>query len=195
MENAEEKRPKRPKDDHYPTPPEATRALLSVEGFAGGVWEICAGHGVMAREFEAAGNEVAATTLLTSKSPSVVSGVDFLAETALRKPNIATNPPFKIAEKIIRHALSLKPAKAAFFLNVKFLAGQKRARSFYEEFPLARLWVMADRITMYPDDWEGERNSTTETHAWFIWEHPNRRQAWTGGILIAKDFLVEDATS
>ena len=50
----------RPKTDFYPTPPEATRAPLAVESFAGPVWEPACGDGAIAKEFEAAGIDVVA---------------------------------------------------------------------------------------------------------------------------------------
>ena len=53
----------RPDDDFYPTPAECTRALLSVESFAGGIWECCAGMGDMAVVLREAGYTVTATTL------------------------------------------------------------------------------------------------------------------------------------
>ena len=36
---AENRFPKRAAFEYYPTPPEATRALLSVEKFEGSIWE------------------------------------------------------------------------------------------------------------------------------------------------------------
>jgi len=48
-------RPARPPTDHYPTPPEMVRALLSVESFSGGIWEPCAGSGDMAAVLREAG--------------------------------------------------------------------------------------------------------------------------------------------
>lgn len=166
----------RPADDNYPTPPEATRALLSVEHFAGGIWEPCAGSGEMAAVLRAGGYTVCASTIGESrddaKAPKhrVLGGTDFLAENDLTHPNIVTNPPYKVAEDIIRHALDLRPAKAAMLLNIKFLGGVGRARGFYQEHPPSRVWVIADRISMYPADWTGPRATSTETHAWFVWD-------------------------
>lgn len=39
----------RSRDDFYPTPPEMTRALLSVELFYGAIWEPACGDGAMSR--------------------------------------------------------------------------------------------------------------------------------------------------
>lgn len=193
-------RPQRPADDHYDTPPEATRALLSVERFAGSIWECCAGAGEMAAPLREAGYQVAATTVGERHWPRdrpkfrVEGGVDFLRATRLRAPNIVTNPPFKknLPEQILRQAIELDPVKIALLLNVKFLAGIKRKDSLFGRYPPIRVWVFSDRITMYPHGWTGDRNSTTETMAWLIWEAPFVRpgRPFSGGWLNSQEFRL-----
>jgi len=46
--------PKRAAYEFYPTPPEATRALLSVECFEGDIWEPACGDGAISKVLEAA---------------------------------------------------------------------------------------------------------------------------------------------
>ncbi len=53
----------RPASEFYSTPPEATRALLSVEPITGPVWEPACGAGDISRELEAAGLQVVSTDL------------------------------------------------------------------------------------------------------------------------------------
>ena len=43
----------RPETDFYPTPPEATRALLDVESFYDTVWEPACGDGAISKELVA----------------------------------------------------------------------------------------------------------------------------------------------
>lgn len=172
----------RPDDDHYPTPPEAVRALLSVEAFGGGIWEPCAGDGAMAAVLREAGYTVRATTIGEGRHDRdfpkhrVVGGIDFLTTSEASHPNIITNPPYgrprDIAEAIIRHAIGLGPVKMALLMNVKFLAGSKRRVGLWAEYPPARVWVFADRITMYPAGYQGPKGTTTETFAWYVWERP-----------------------
>lgn len=45
----------RPTNDYYPTPPEATQALLGVESFDGDIWEPACGDGAICRVLEANG--------------------------------------------------------------------------------------------------------------------------------------------
>ena len=56
--------PKRAAFEFYPTPPEATRALLSVESFQGDIWEPACGDGAISKVLEAAGYQVVSTLSL-----------------------------------------------------------------------------------------------------------------------------------
>ena len=51
------------RDDHYPTPPGATRALLLAEPLPKYLWDPCCGTGTIVTELRAAGHEVVATDL------------------------------------------------------------------------------------------------------------------------------------
>lgn len=172
-------RPARPADDAYWTPPEATRALLSVEAFAGVIWEPCAGGGWMAEVLREAGHKVRATTLLDDVDDDerplrwVRGGIDFLAD----DPgddwpicNIVTNPPYRHAEACIRRAIDLGAVKTCMLLDISFLGSQRRGAGLFADHPPARVWVMSSRVTMYPAGYEGPRGATTQTHAWFVWE-------------------------
>src|ERR1700674_3667292 len=63
--------------DFYPTPPEAVRALLSVEQFDGTIWEPACGYGAISRELEAHGHSVVSTDLIDRGYGQ--SGSDFLS--------------------------------------------------------------------------------------------------------------------
>lgn len=180
--------------DLYPTPSQVTRALLSVERFPGGIWEPCAGRGDMAAVLRAAGNTVRASTIEEGRwdkhAPKhrVEGDVDFLRQEEASHPNIVTNPPFRHAEEIVRHAIDLKPAKVAMLLNLKWLGSVGRARGIFVETPPARVHVIADRVSMFPADWDGPRGTSTETMAWFVWEWPFARRSPAIGWLIAGEF-------
>ena len=80
----------REKDDFYETPPEATRALLSVESFEGAIWEPACGRGAISKVLEGAGHEVISTDLMDRGYGE--NRVDFLMEWRPLAPNIVTNP-------------------------------------------------------------------------------------------------------
>jgi hypothetical protein len=53
--------PNRAPFEFYPTPPEAVRALLSVEVFDGSIWEPACGDGAISRQLVAVGHDVVST--------------------------------------------------------------------------------------------------------------------------------------
>ena len=84
--------PRRLPNEFYPTPPEATRALLSVETFEGSIWEPACGEGAIAKELTAAGHTVVSTDLVDYGFG--IPRVDFLKEIRPRARHIVTNPPY-----------------------------------------------------------------------------------------------------
>lgn len=160
-------RVKRERDDFYPTPPEATRALLSVEIFDGAVWEPACGDGAISRELEAAGYEVVSSDLIARGYGE--SAIDFLMEWQPRAPNIVTNPPFKHCAEFMRHAASLASGKVAMIMRLAALEGAER-REIYESTPLARVWVFSRRLTMHRSGKPVSENGGMVAFAWFVWE-------------------------
>lgn len=75
---------------------------------------------------------------------------------------IIGNPPYSRAEEHVRHFLSLEPAMCVMLLRLGFLASQRRA-AFWEEFPLAGLWVLSKR----PSFTGGGTDSSD--YAAFVW--------------------------
>jgi hypothetical protein len=99
-------------DDLYGTPAVATEALLRVEPTLPlRIWEPAAGRGAIVDVLRAAGHEVVATDLVDYGEPTHFAGRDFLMERQLPKgcEMILTNPPFKIADQFVAHALDLCP--------------------------------------------------------------------------------------
>jgi hypothetical protein len=99
--------PMRARYEFYPTPPEATRALVSVEQFDGPIWEPACGRGAISMVLEAAGHEVVSTDLIQRDYGA--GGVDFLRERACRAKHIVTNPPYGrgLGAAFVLHALAL----------------------------------------------------------------------------------------
>lgn len=145
---------------------------MRVERFDGAIWEPACGEGHMARVLESAGYSVTSTDLVPRGFGQ--GGVDFLLEHRPLAPNIVTNPPFKLAEEFVRHALRLTTGKVAMLLRLQFLEGKARGRLFAET-PLARVLVFSGRLT-FAARAIGGRNGDGKgggmvAFAWFIWEH------------------------
>jgi hypothetical protein len=157
----------REKDDFYPTPPYATKALLAVETFDGPIWEPACGDGAISKVLEEAGYQVVSSDLVDRGYGE--NRRDFLMEYRPEAPNIITNPPFKMATDFARKALSLTTGKVAILGRLAFLEGAER-KELYDEYPPARVWVFSKRLTMFR---RGEATDGTGmvAFAWFVWDH------------------------
>jgi hypothetical protein len=98
--------------DLYSTPPEATRALLDAVALPSCVWECACGKGAISKVLESAGHHVLSTDLNDHGFGD--PRIDFLLEPRnsiidSTKWAIVTNPPFKLADEFVRHALTLCP--------------------------------------------------------------------------------------
>lgn len=159
----------REKDDFFPTPERATRALLDVETFTGAIWEPACGDGAISRLLAEAGYTTVDSDLINRGFGE--TGIDFLMEWQPRAPNIITNPPFKLAVPFVRKALELTTNKVAMLLKIAFLEGVERAELFKAS-PLARVLVFSRRLAFVP----GNKQRALDgggmmAFAWFVWDH------------------------
>jgi hypothetical protein len=175
-------------DDLYETPPEAVRALLAVEEIPGAIWEPACGPGAIVRVLRAAGCEVWSTDLVDYGSPDQdQSGIDFLMESGSAPyyiGAIVTNPPFKLADQFVRHALLLCP-RVYMLLRLAFLESERRS-TILESGWLKRVYVFRKRLPMmHRAGWQGPRASSAVPFAWFVWDRDYcgraelRRISWT----------------
>lgn len=156
--------------DFYPTPPEATRALLEAEAlFAGRIWEPACGQGHISKVLEGAGHKVLSSDLNDYGFGS--TGVDFLLPGVPPGPinHIITNPPFSLAQEFIEQALRVATGRVCMLLRLAFLEGQKR-KPFFESTPLARVHVFSNRVPMWRGGDVGKGTSPI-AYAWFVWDH------------------------
>lgn len=170
----------------YPTPPAATRALLSVETFDGLIWEPANGEGHITRELVRAGYAVHATDL-NDWGPGLhrgLSGIDFLADDVMQRVwyngapprplNIVTNPPYGsgLADAFVRRALSITRhtgGKVAMLLNLASLAHPARTPRWRKS-PPARIYAI-DGVVCWPDPTtRPPRHFTNHRYAWCVWE-------------------------
>ncbi len=146
---------KRRELDFYPTPPDATQALIDFLKIPKGktIWECASGEGHMAKVFRDNGYITIET--------DIQSGTDFLTTPARECDWIITNPPFSLAEQFIRRANeSGKPF--AFLLKSQYWHSARRYPLFKEITP-----TYICPLTWRPD-FTGEGNSLMDM-IWCIW--------------------------
>lgn len=179
-------------DDLYETPAEATRALMAIERLPHRIWEPACGPGAIVRVLRAAGHDVLATDLVDytdrpdSEQDDAGLAWDFLSPLEGITDNaIVTNPPYKLAQAFIEQAIERAPL-VCMLMRLQFLAGTRRAPILDK---LARVHVSARRLPMmHRDGWRGPRTSSTQDHAWFVWDREH-----TGPAIVSrfdwKDFI------
>lgn len=176
-------RPLRIPHEFYPTPPEAVRALLSVQSFEGSVWEPACGEGAIAEVLRETGHSVVSTDLIDHGYG--ISGVDFLKEARPRARNIVTNPPygFGLADAFITKALALTRetgGRVAMLLNLASLASRTRT-AWWQAHPPEWLYAIDD-IVCWPTRRYGPAPQyfTRHRYVWAVWtqDHSGPSRFW-----------------
>tara|TARA_R100000458_G_C8162923_1_gene166287 strand:+ start:165 stop:698 length:534 start_codon:yes stop_codon:yes gene_type:complete len=132
----------RVENDFYPTPPEATQALLDREKFEGNVYECACGDGAMSKVLIKNGYDVFSSDLIDRGYGK--ADLDFL-KSDKRFDNIITNPPFNLSTEFTIKALELANNKVAMLNKLSFLEGIKR-RTVFDTKKLERVYVFSRRI-------------------------------------------------
>ena len=165
-------------DDLYETPAVAVEALLRVEPLPHHLWEPAAGRGAIVNVLRAAGHAVLASDLVDYGEPTHFARRDFLME---RLPDeveaIITNPPFKLVNEFVAHALDLCPCAIMLLRYAFYEAGTGKQRTHrlrkrvLDEIPPAQIYVFRDRLPMmHRDGWTGAKLKQANTaYAWFVW--------------------------
>ena len=179
--------------DFYPTPPEATQALvdwmrLSQASSLMVIWEPACGEGQISKVIEATGHNVLSTDLRNTGYG--IGGVNFLTR-KLHCDAIITNPPFALAEAFIRHALEITPT-VAMLVKAQFWHAAKRY-ALFQQHPPAYILPITWRL-----DFLGQGQPMMDC-AWNVWlpgvtetrYQPLRRPATQAGF----DFEEEEEES
>jgi hypothetical protein len=157
-------------DDCYETPACAVEALLRVESIPHLVWEPACGPGSIVRVLRAHGHEVFATDIVNYGWDHDVE--DFVNSQTCHAPPvgaIVTNPPYKLAEFFVQHAIICCPL-VIMLLRLAFLESVRRT-DILEKSGLARIHVFRNRLPMmHRKNWAGPKASSAMPFAWFVWE-------------------------
>jgi hypothetical protein len=161
--------------DCYTTPAVAVEALLRVERLPHRIWEPCAGRGAIVEVLRAHEHEVLAADLIDYGIPGQAHGRGFLLER--KAPDgiecIVTNPPFKLAQQFVEHALELCPL-VVMLLRLAFLESERRC-GILEGRGLARVHVFRKRLPMmHRDSWSGRKANSGMAFAFFSWVRNHR---------------------
>lgn len=165
--------PHRAAYEFYPTPPEATRALLAAESFDGSIWEPACGQGHISKVLVAAGHDVVSTDLIAYGYGE--PNRDFLCETRPLAKHIVTNPPYGrgLADAFAKHALRLTAetsGNVAMLMNMSGLCHPLR-HAFYVNQPPAVIYAL-DECTCWPygDPARATTGIGKQRYCWIVWK-------------------------
>ena len=172
-------------DDWYCEDSQIVHALLQAEPtlFDGTIWDPACGRGNIPKTVVAAGGRAVASDV--ADRGYGLCGQDFLATYSRPElvSHIVTNPPYGIIQEFIEHALTLVPGKVCVLARLAFLEGLKR-RPWFEEKPLARVWVSSRRVSMPPGGTDVKARGGTVAYAWFVFDsnHPSAEKPTLGWV-------------
>lgn len=166
------------KNDLYETEAWATdaccRALLQLGLWQNGltIWEPAAGNHAMVKPFYNAGAKTVITSDICKYNFPHTVMFDFLGNGEYdflpNEFNIASNPPYgiqnRLAVKFAEKALARCDGFVALLLTAKFDFGVTRKHLFQDNNRFLAKVALLDRIS-----WEGNGETGTEDHAWYIW--------------------------
>lgn len=161
-------------NDYYATDPYAIDILINDGGganLAHNIWEVSCGEGHLSKRLKAYGYNVKSTDLIDRGYG--VGGIDFLSCEEQFDGDILTNPPYKLAQEFVEHALELIPdgRKVFMFLKLTFLEGKKR-RKLFDSGCLKTLYVSTSRIPCAKNgDFEkSKKEGSAVAYGWYEFE-------------------------
>lgn len=160
-------------NDFYATDPIAINSLLEKSG--GGVklrnpiLEPSCGKGHLSERLKEYGYDVKSMDLIDRGYEDAETGIDFLTFNEKWPGDIVTNPPFKLTQEFIEHALDICETRSRvyMFLKVQYLEGKER-RKLFDRKQLKTVYVFSERVTC-DRDCEFTRSSAI-AYAWFEFE-------------------------
>lgn len=168
--------------DNFPTPPWATRALLTHVIIHSAYGETClepaCGAGHMSRVLEEYFPSVHSSDAFDSscgtlrdflKSPYPPGSYDW----------VITNPPFKHAEEFVLEGLQVARIGVAMLCRTVFLESSGRYNNLFSTQPPSVFAQFVERVPMVKGRVD-PKASTATSYAWFVWfkGHSHSRLAW-----------------
>ncbi len=174
--------------EFFPTPLWAARAggelITALDPGMWACWEPCCGQGHLAYGLNRYFPHVHATDVHDHGWGGQYEALDFLAPEAgdrVAADWIVTNPPFAIADQVVRMALRRARRGVAVLCRLSFLESAGRHPLFYGDYPLDVLAPFTDRVPMTLGGWDPGA-STATAYAWFVWFQDRARPAWLDDV-------------
>jgi hypothetical protein len=160
--------------DFYPTPLQATKALLEHIDVRGkSLWEFSCGDGAISKPLKAAGAKVFSTDIAGSYADTIY---DFLSDEAPPISNydgLITNPPYGWRCKLITRFIEagLRRMSGGFLillLPVDCDSARRRVHVFGSCPQFVGKIVLTERLVWFQDPL-GKKAAPKENHCWYLW--------------------------
>lgn len=186
---------KRPDDDFYETPKMATCAMLNNVNIPDDVilWESSAGWGAISKILEKIHGKDKVLSTELNENRYGIGGVDFFhAEQYVPKSRfwIVTNPPYFCAGDYIRKAFEYGAERVICLLRFNYLESAKVREDLLGGGHLLRVLLIKERLQMVPFGYTGRKLSSTQNHAWFIWDR-NYKNPVPSEVVVRRINLIE----
>lgn len=188
-------RVKRDPLDRYDTPERDVRRFLTefiadvpeieqMQEDVHAIWEPAAGSGSMLAPLRQAFPQADLIASDIEPRNEGISQRDFLETFDITADLIITNPPFRLAEHFLRHAMEVvnDDGWVVLFLRAGFLESRRRANLF-EQFPPLMAYFLRTRPRFTGPNSDG---TTTDTalYAWLIWRKDGMRPLYFEGRIL-----------
>ena len=167
--------------DDFPTPPWATRALMEYvlndknKFIEKTCLEPACGAGHMAKVLK----EYFKTVYCSDIFDYGYGQINDFMNYSLDKNKIdwiITNPPFRLSEEFIIHALKIANQGVAILARTVFIESVGRYKRLFESFPPTKFAQFAERVPIVKG--RLSQNASTATgYAWLVWEKGERTQS------------------
>lgn len=157
---------KRWADDWYVEPPECVHSLFDAVTFDGTIHDPCCGGGTIPTVAQSRGYRTTGSDIRDRGYGG--AGVDFF-EDHRQRDNIVSNPPYKLGEKFVHHALTVTERKVAIVMRISFLAGQRRLVTLYQAHQPEVVVILSKRPSMPPGGTDIPAKGGTADYCWLVW--------------------------
>jgi hypothetical protein len=166
--------------DDFPTPPWATRALIThvlAEAIpdmwrVAEIWEPCCGRGSMARTLRERFKLVRATDIADYSSRRWQHGLlNFIKYDFSDMDTVSwviTNPPFRLAQQFVLRARLVATQGVAVLVRTSFLESLGRYKYLFERTPPKIVAQFSERVPMVRGRLDPEA-STATSYCWMVW--------------------------
>jgi hypothetical protein len=166
-------------NDLYCTNPIVVQMLLDNEKFNENVWECCNGLGHISNVLKESGYNVRKSDIVNYTGDEEVEIIDILEYNDKFNGDIITNPPYKLATEIAYKLLNITSGKVALYVNINFLASQRR-KALFTLFPPKVIYIISKRYSCAKGGDFTNINGSID-YCWIVWDinyHGNTFVKW-----------------